>query len=78
MSQSIRCPALMIVAPASGQGKTSVTAGLARLLTKQGMRVRVFKCGPDFLDPLWHTLASGHEVYSLDLWLNGEEDVRRR
>jgi cobyrinic acid a,c-diamide synthase len=78
MSQSIRCPALMIVAPASGQGKTLVTAGLARLLTKQGMRVRVFKCGPDFLDPLWHTLASGHEVYNLDLWLNGEEDVRRR
>lgn len=68
----------MIVAPASGQGKTTVTAGLARLLTRQGKRVRVFKCGPDFLDPLWHTMASDHEVHNLDLWLNGEEDVRRR
>lgn len=46
-----RCPALLIAAPASGQGKTTVTAALARLHARQGRRVRVFKCGPDFLDP---------------------------
>jgi len=72
------CPALLIAAPASGQGKTTVTAALARLLTRQGRRVRVFKCGPDFLDPHWHTLASGHPVHNLDLWLNGEADIRAR
>lgn len=72
------CPALMVVAPASGQGKTSVTAALARLHTRQGRRVRVFKCGPDFLDPHWHALASGRPVHNLDLWLNGEDDVRAR
>ncbi|MBE0587667.1 MAG: cobyrinic acid a,c-diamide synthase, partial [Hydrogenophaga sp.] len=72
------CPALLIAAPASGQGKTTVTAALARLHTRQGRRVRVFKCGPDFLDPHWHTLASGQPVHNLDLWLNGEADIRAR
>lgn len=73
-----RCPALLIAAPASGQGKTTVTAALARLHARQGRRVRVFKCGPDFLDPHWHTLASGAPVHSLDLWINGEADCARR
>ena len=53
------CPALLITAPASGQGKTTVTAALARMLARRGWRVRVFKCGPDFLDPFWHQLATG-------------------
>lgn len=72
------CPALLIAAPASGQGKTTVTAALARLHTRRGRRVRVFKCGPDFLDPHWHQLASGQPVHNLDLWLNGEADIRAR
>ncbi|MDO9572096.1 MAG: cobyrinate a,c-diamide synthase, partial [Hydrogenophaga sp.] len=70
--------AILIAAPASGQGKTTVTAALARLHARQGRRVRVFKCGPDFLDPHWHQLASGHPVHNLDLWLNGEADIRAR
>ncbi|OPF63392.1 cobyrinate a,c-diamide synthase [Hydrogenophaga sp. H7] len=73
-----RCPALLIAAPASGQGKTTVTAALARLHARAGRRVRVFKCGPDFLDPHWHQLASGQPVHNLDLWLNGEADLRAR
>ncbi|TSE24992.1 cobyrinate a,c-diamide synthase [Tepidimonas aquatica] len=72
------CVALLIAAPASGQGKTSVTAALARLHARQGRRVRVFKCGPDFLDPQWLALASGQPVDNLDLWMNGEADVRLR
>lgn len=72
------CPTLLIAAPASGQGKTTVTAALARLHARAGRRVRVFKCGPDFLDPHWHQLASGQPVHNLDLWLNGEDDVRAR
>lgn len=70
--------ALLIAAPASGQGKTTLAAGLARLHARQGRRVRCFKCGPDFLDPLWLQAASGHEVDSLDLWINGEADCARR
>ncbi|MBK1682782.1 cobyrinate a,c-diamide synthase [Rhodoferax fermentans] len=72
------CPAILVAAPASGQGKTTVVSALARLHARQGRRVRVFKCGPDFLDPYWHALASGAPVYQLDLWINGEADCRAR
>ncbi|WPC03760.1 cobyrinate a,c-diamide synthase [Pseudomonas benzenivorans] len=71
------CPALLIAAPASGQGKTTVTAALARLHARQGRRVRVFKCGPDFLDPMILARASGAPVYQLDLWMVGEAESRR-
>lgn len=74
---SRNCPALLIAAPASGQGKTTVTAALARLHTQAGRRVRVFKCGPDFLDPMILARASGQPVYQLDLWMVGEEQSRR-
>ena len=75
---SARCPAVLITAAASGQGKTTVTAALARLHARAGRRVRVFKCGPDFLDPFWHQAASGSPVHQLDLWMTGEQDVRAR
>lgn len=71
------CPALFITAPASGQGKTTVTAALARYHRNQGRRVRVFKIGPDFLDPMIHERASGQPVYQLDLWLVGEAACRQ-
>jgi len=73
-----RCPAILIAAPASGQGKTTIASALARLHTRQGRKVRVFKCGPDFLDPHWLTLASGAPVHQLDLWMTGEADCRAR
>ncbi|MDF3982763.1 cobyrinate a,c-diamide synthase [Luteibacter sp. PPL201] len=72
------CPALLVAAPASGQGKTSITAGLARAHARAGRRVRVFKTGPDFLDPMILERASGAPVYQLDAWMGGEEDVQRR
>lgn len=70
--------AVLIAAPASGQGKTTVAAALARLHARQGAAVRCFKCGPDFLDPQWLAVASGHPVDSLDLWINGEADCAQR
>lgn len=72
-----RCPAFLVSAPASGQGKTLVTAALARLHRKAGRRVRVFKCGPDFLDPMILEQASGAPVYQLDLFMVGEDECRR-
>lgn len=75
---TFRCPAILIAAPASGQGKTTVACALARLHARQGRRVRVFKCGPDFLDPYWLSLASGAPVYQLDLWMTGATDCARR
>lgn len=78
MTRPRHCPAVLIAAPASGQGKTTVTAALARHHVSQGRRVRVFKCGPDFLDPMILARACGAPVDPLDLWLLGEEECRRR
>src|ERR671919_3224832 len=72
------CPALLISAPASGQGKTTVTAALARYHRRRGLKVRVFKTGPDFIDPMFLEQASGHPVYQLDLWMVGEAECRRQ
>ncbi len=72
-----KCPALFIAAPASKQGKTTVTAALARQYRRQGLRVRCFKTGPDFLDPMILEQASGQTVYQLDLWMGGEAHCRQ-
>ena len=76
MNAPRHCPALLVSAPASGQGKTTVTAALARRYCDRGLRVYVFKTGPDFLDPMILEQASGHPVYQLDLWMGGEDHCR--
>ena len=77
MSGTRRCPTLFIAAPASGQGKTTVTAAMARHHRERGRKVRVFKTGPDFLDPMILERASGNPVYQLDLWMGSEDHCRR-
>ena len=72
MAESVRCPALFLAAPASGEGKTTITAALARFLKNQGKVVRVFKTGPDYLDPQILEQASGEPVEQLDMWMAGE------
>lgn len=71
------CPALFITAPGSNHGKTTITAALARYHVGQGRKVRVFKSGPDFLDPMVLERAGGQPVYQLDLWMTGESECRR-
>ncbi len=75
--QRVTIPALMIAAPASGAGKTLVTAAIARWHARAGRRVQVFKIGPDFLDPMVLERASGRPVHNLDLWMVGEAECRR-
>ncbi len=76
MTSHIDVRILLVSAIASGQGKTTVTAALARKLKKQGKRVRVFKTGSDFLDPMILERASGAPVRSLDLWMVGLDQCR--
>ena len=71
--QTTTCPALFLSAPASGQGKTTICAALARMLRRQGKIVRVFKTGPDYLDPQILEQASGQPVEQIDLWMAGED-----
>jgi cobyrinic acid a,c-diamide synthase len=75
---TVSCPALFLAAPASGQGKTTITAALARLLTRQGKNVHVFKTGPDYLDPQILEQASGNPVKPLDLWMAGDAWCQRQ
>ena len=73
----LRIPRIMIAAPASGSGKTLFTCALLRLLERKGIRAAAFKCGPDFIDPMCHKKVLGTPSRNLDLYMAGEEGVRR-
>src|SRR5690606_30256385 len=60
--------ALLVAAPASGSGKTTVTLALLRALARAGRRVASAKAGPDYIDPRFHAAASGVECVNLDPW----------
>ncbi len=77
-TNSAHCPALFLAAPSSGQGKTTITAALARYHRDQGRNVRVFKMGPDYLDPQILEQACGQAVTQLDLWMAGAEYCRQQ
>jgi len=76
-SPAASCHAMLMAAPASGQGKTLTTAALARIYRNRGLRVQAFKCGPDFIDGMILEAATGKPVYNLDLGMCGEADAQR-
>ena len=72
-----RVPRLLLCAPASGGGKTTAACALLQALVDRGAAPVAFKCGPDYIDPMFHSEVIGAKSRNLDLFLMGEAAVRR-
>ena len=77
MTGLVKVNRILIAAPKSGSGKTMITCGLLNLLKKSGRDVTSFKCGPDYIDPMFHKKVLGIYGGNLDTFFLGREKIRR-
>ncbi len=69
-------PRFLIAAPASGSGKTLITCGILQALVNRGLKVASFKCGPDYIDPMFHSRVIGTKSKNLDAYFVDDETLR--
>lgn len=69
-------PRIMIAAAGSGSGKTTITCGLLQAFLNQGVKLSSFKCGPDYIDPMFHTEVLGIKSRNLDLFFTNENNTK--
>ena len=69
-------PRILVAAPGSGSGKTLLTTGLLTLFQNRGIRCRSFKCGPDYIDPMFHKYVLGIDSCNLDSFFLSQEELR--
>lgn len=72
----MKLPRIMITAAASGSGKTLCTCGLLQALKNRNLRVVSYKCGPDYIDPMFHSKVIGTKSRNLDTFFTGEDTTR--
>ena len=68
---------VMIAAPKSGSGKTTITCAILQTLKDMGKQVVSYKCGPDYIDPMFHQRVIGIPSKNLDTFFTGENDTRK-
>ena len=66
----------LLTAPSSGSGKTMITCGILQALMRKGIRLASFKCGPDYIDPMFHSRVIGSRSRNLDTFFAGRDTVR--
>ena len=76
MKKERAVPRILLCAPASGSGKTLITCGILQALVNRGKKVASFKCGPDYIDPMFHGRVIGTKSRNLDTFFTDSNTTR--